>query len=145
MERVASNADALGPTEVGHGGAAHDVVGRGMGRHRPRLENGRGPRIVYQMLGDTLAAREVLEWEITMWYAPDAGGFVKAVDRSFGIVNFELAPSADLVALRMRAGVPGLGRPAATSPDSARPHRDAARDTCGLLRCAPAASQPLAD
>src|SRR5689334_1860759 len=42
MERVASNADALGPTEVGHGGAAHDVVGRGMGRHRPRLENGPG-------------------------------------------------------------------------------------------------------
>jgi len=102
----------------------------------------RAVRIVYQMLGDTLAAREVLEWEITMWYAPDAGGFVRAVDRSFGIVNFELAPSADLVALRMRAGVPGLGRPAATSPDSARRHRDAARDTCGLLRCAPAASQP---
>ena len=97
-------------------------------------------RVVYHMVADLLAAREVLEWEITAWYTPDAGGLVRAVDRSFNVVNFELSPSADLLALRTRAGVPGLPRPVATSQDSRRRHRDAARETCGALKCAPPAA-----
>jgi hypothetical protein len=104
----------------------------------------RALRIVYQMIADSLAAPHVLEWEISAWYAPEAGVFVRAVDRSFDIVNLELAPSADLIGLRVRAGVPGPPR-AATSPDAVRRHRSAARETCGGLKCVPPASRPLID
>ena len=99
-------------------------------------------KILYQMLGSAFSARDVLEWEIAMWYAPSAGVFVKAVDRTFGVVNFELAPSANLAVLRARAGLPDPPPPAA-SLDSRRRHREAV-ETCGGRKCA-APSRPQTD
>ena len=96
----------------------------------------RALRIVYRMNADSLAAPQVQEWEIVAWYAPDAGVLVRAVDNSFGLVNFELAPSADISGLRVRAGVPGSPPRAATSRDWYRRHREAVPDACEGLKCA---------
>ena len=87
------------------------------------------------MLADGFSTRDELEWEMTMWYAPDAGVLVRAVDRAFGVVNFELAPSADSVTLRARAGLPDPP-PVATSVDSRRRHRDATTEACAGRKCA---------
>ena len=101
-------------------------------------------KILYQVMAPWIAGQEILQWEIAMWYAPSAGVFVKAVDPMFGIVNFELAPGVDIEALRQAAGVPDPRTPV-TSVDSRRRHRDAARDTCGGFKCAPATSGPATD
>jgi hypothetical protein len=96
----------------------------------------RALKILYQMLGAAIAAREVVEWEIAMWYAPSAGVFVKAEDPTFGVLRFELAQPVDFAALRARAGLADPTPPPAKSVDSRRRHRDAAAQTCGALRCA---------
>lgn len=105
----------------------------------------RALKILYQLIGSGIAVREVVEWEIAMWYAPAAGAFVKAQDLTFDLVNFELAPAADLAALRARAGLPDPPPPEATSLDARRRHREAATEACGGLKCAAPPSRPPTD
>jgi hypothetical protein len=95
----------------------------------------RALKIVYQMVADGFSVRDALEWEVTMWYAPDAGVVIRATERAFGFLSFELAPGAELAALRVRAGLPDLAPPPAASLDSRRRHRDAV-ETCVGRKCA---------
>lgn len=99
----------------------------------------RALKILYQALASALSARDVVEWEIAMWYAPDAGVFIKAEDPTLGVVDFELAASADLAALHAHGGLPDPAPPPAASLDSRRRHRRAVLETCDARKCSPPA------
>jgi hypothetical protein len=97
----------------------------------------RAIQILYRMVATALASPDVVEWGIAMWYAPDLGVFVKGVDRTFGLLNFELDGLTNVVALRRGAGI---APPTTVPPLDYRARHSEAATTLGCgLRYPPAA------